>query len=53
MRELSPGYLQHFLSYVDALSWIEQMNGATVAPKEVPRAENTAGAKTGERSRAR
>ncbi|WP_114814734.1 DUF2894 domain-containing protein [Paraburkholderia kururiensis] len=53
MRELSPGYLQHFLSYVDALSWIEQMNGAAVAPKEVPRAANTAGAKKGERSRAR
>lgn len=26
MRELSPGYLQQFLSYVDALSWMEQMN---------------------------
>jgi len=34
MRELSPGYLQQFLSYVDTLSWIEQMNdgGALVAP---------------------
>lgn len=26
MRELSPGYLQQFLSYVDDLAWIEQMN---------------------------
>jgi hypothetical protein len=26
MRELSPGYLQHLLAYVDALSWIEQMH---------------------------
>lgn len=25
MRDLSPGYLQHFLAYVDALSWLEQM----------------------------
>jgi len=26
MREVSPGYLQHFLSYVDAVSWMEQMD---------------------------
>jgi len=25
MRTLSPGYLQHFLAYVDALSWLQQM----------------------------
>lgn len=25
MRELSPGYLQQLLAYVDALSWLEQM----------------------------
>jgi hypothetical protein len=38
MRELSPGYLQQFLSYVDALSSIEQMNGGNVAAdKEVSR----------------
>lgn len=24
MREVSPGYLQHFLSYVDTLSWLEE-----------------------------
>jgi hypothetical protein len=30
MRELSPGYLQQFLAYVDALSWMEQMNGSAV-----------------------
>ncbi|AIF48798.1 DUF2894 domain-containing protein [Dyella japonica] len=35
MRELSPGYLQHFLAYIDDLSWIEQMNGsAAVASRE-------------------
>jgi hypothetical protein len=38
MRELSPGYLQQFLSYVDALSWMEQMNGGdALADKDVPR----------------
>jgi hypothetical protein len=29
MRELSPGYLQQFLSYADALSWMEQLNAAS------------------------
>jgi hypothetical protein len=41
MRELSPGYLQQFLSYVDALSWMEQMNGGGVPTdkdKDAPRA---------------
>ena len=38
MRELSPGYLQQFLSYVDALSWMEQMNGGSALPdKDAPR----------------
>ncbi len=26
MREVSPGYLQQFMSYVDALSWLEQLS---------------------------
>jgi hypothetical protein len=30
MRELSPEYLRHFLSYVDTLSWMEQMHGSGV-----------------------
>ena len=39
MRELSPGYLQQFLSYVEALSWMEQMSGDDVAAsKDAPRA---------------
>jgi len=39
MRELSPGYLQHFLSYADALSWMEQLGGGEApASKESPRA---------------
>lgn len=39
MRELSPGYLQQFLSYVDALSWLEQLNGGSATTgKDAPRA---------------
>jgi hypothetical protein len=42
MRELSPGYLQQFLSYVDTLSWIDQMkDGGALAAKEGPRAVNS------------
>lgn len=38
MREMSPGYLQQFLSYTDALMWMEQMTAAAApAPKEAPR----------------
>ena len=37
MSELSPGYLKQFLSYVDTLSWVEQMNGGAPAGKETPR----------------
>ncbi|WP_295958431.1 DUF2894 domain-containing protein [uncultured Xanthomonas sp.] len=35
MRTLSPGYLQHFLSYVDALSWLQQLQeaGALATPQ--------------------
>ncbi|MFM0667360.1 DUF2894 domain-containing protein [Paraburkholderia sediminicola] len=43
MREVSPGYLKQFLSYVDALSWMEQMNGgAAPAGKDAPRAGKSA-----------
>ncbi|MNR57450.1 hypothetical protein D3C85_1782330 [compost metagenome] len=39
MREVSPGYLQQFLSYTDALMWMEQMTAATAPPaKDAPRA---------------
>ena len=35
MHELSPGYLQHFLSYIDTLSWVEQMNdGGSLSAKD-------------------
>lgn len=39
MREQSPGYLQSFLSYLDALAWLEQMSdGGLLATAEAPRA---------------
>ena len=40
MRELSPEYLQQFLSYVDALAWLEDLAGGGAQPeKEAPRAK--------------
>ncbi|WP_088505180.1 DUF2894 domain-containing protein [Burkholderia ubonensis] len=51
MRDLSPGYLQQFLSYVDALAWLEDLaGGGAQAEKEAPRAK---GVKKGGRSKAR
>jgi hypothetical protein len=39
MRELSPGYLHQFLSYTDALSWMDQLTAALApAAKETPKA---------------
>ncbi len=40
MRECSPGYLQHFLGYVDALSWLEQLHsgGALASDDTAPAA---------------
>jgi hypothetical protein len=39
MSELSPGYLAQFLGYVDALSWLDQMNGGGAPTgKDAPRA---------------
>ena len=39
MRDLAPGYLQHFVSYVDDLSSLEQLGrGASAAPRDVPQA---------------
>lgn len=49
MREVSPGYLQHFLAYADALSWLEQLNGATAA--SAPAKEAARGAKKGRKGR--
>jgi hypothetical protein len=51
MRELSPAYLRQFLSYVDGLSWMEQMTaGGAPAGKEAPR---TGSARTSARGKSR
>ena len=50
MREVSPGYLQQFLAYADALSWLEQLNasvGVAAPVKEAPRAAAKKGARKG------
>ncbi|WP_045761937.1 DUF2894 domain-containing protein [Xanthomonas albilineans] len=48
MRTLSPGYLQHFLSYVDTLSWLQQLHDDGVlakapAPNSTPTAKPVRG----------
>jgi hypothetical protein len=41
MRELSPGYLQQFLSYIDVLSWLQQTSDAgALGSKETSRRDN-------------
>lgn len=42
MQEQSPGYLQHFLTYVDTLAWMEQLDTPTAPPVKTPsRAKST------------
>lgn len=44
MRDASPGYLGQFLSYVDALSWLEQINasgGSKAVAKDGSKAAGT------------
>ncbi|PMS14615.1 DUF2894 domain-containing protein [Trinickia dabaoshanensis] len=55
MRSVSPGYLQHFLSYVEALSWMEHLSGpAPAAPTAVAaQAPRASGAKKSTRGKAR
>ncbi|HHX4060243.1 MAG: DUF2894 domain-containing protein [Burkholderia contaminans] len=54
MRELSPAYLQQFLSYVDALAWLEDLAGGGAQPeKEAPRAKAAKPAKKATRAKAR
>lgn len=53
MSELSPGYLQQFLSYVDTLAWIESMNeGGLLALDDSARA-GSPGKRTREKPRKR
>lgn len=48
MREISPGYLRHFLAYVDDLSWMERISTVGAADKGAPQA-----ASIGKRPRAK
>ena len=41
MRELSPGYLEQFLSSADSLSWIEQINANAPTASDAARAPST------------
>lgn len=49
MGEVSPGYLQQFLTYVDALSSLERLQGTTSAPGKEP--SQGSGAKKAARTR--
>lgn len=42
MQERSPGYLQYFLSYIDTLSWMEQLTADTTLPPARPSVRNPA-----------
>lgn len=53
MRELSPGYLQQFLSYVDALSWLEQLDAAGGVPSHHDDAHRAGGGRKRARSKPR
>ncbi|MDQ0009109.1 hypothetical protein J2T07_001286 [Luteibacter jiangsuensis] len=52
MRELSPGYLRHFLSYVDDLAWMERVTAAgPSAEKAAPQAASIGKRAKGKRVR--
>ncbi len=53
MRELSPEYLNRFMSYVDALLWIDQANASmAAAAASAPRADSAKPQKKAGRSKA-
>lgn len=52
MRDLSPGYLKRFVSYVDALLWLDQAdNAAKPAPKSAAKGEKDRKRKAAPRGR--
>jgi hypothetical protein len=53
MREVSPGYLQQFLAYADALSWLEQLNASVAAAAPAKEAPRVSTAKKGARGKKR
>ncbi|MVW79484.1 DUF2894 domain-containing protein [Bordetella sp. 02P26C-1] len=50
MRDVSPGYLHQFLSYLDDLAWVEQLHVATAPP---PKETKRSATKTAKKSAAR
>lgn len=54
MRELSPGYLQHFLAYVDHLAWLEQLSPrVALNPRVASPAKDTTEPAAGPKKRSR
>ena len=53
MRDVSPGYLKRFVSYVDALLWLDQAdNAGKPAPKSAAKGEKDRKRKAAPRGRA-
>lgn len=52
MRETSPGYLHHFMTYVDALLWLDQAGGAATGGAAPVRAKAVKNTKNAVRSKA-
>lgn len=53
MHDIAPGYLRHFLGYVDALSWMAQLQGGADPDADAPRLPSGARPSKPSRSRAR
>lgn len=54
MQEAAPGYLQHFIAYVDALSWMEQLQQQGVLEPPTPsRSTGTSSTRTAGKARVR
>lgn len=53
MRETSPGYLQHFLSYVDGLAWMERLGASRSDGPKGAQQPATIGKRTRVKPRAR
>ena len=53
MRELAPGYLRHFMAYVDALTWLERMSDDGVLALEDTSQAAANGKRTRDRPRKR
>jgi hypothetical protein len=51
MRDLSPGYLQHFLAYVDDLSWMERIADPGASGPGGPQQPATIGKRTRKKPR--